>query len=423
MSLASVTDVLDAWILAENKIVTYKLLSRLLRIKANDAKVWMAQWHKNNPRIHATYVIHGLNMVTSAIADESLSQNSLTNNSATKTSQIPQIESQKSSTVRLVAQEDLETAKSDYRVVTSCHIYSLEPSKLSDIGILSSVRNDIRDAMIDQSSKISYLAQTYGVIFNDKVHQFEQNSSTTALVERTTKPIFKPEINSQDSNESAVINAAKGSEVSKRLEQPLPSLKKVPSLKRNASSSLASAFAKTQKPKPKPVADRSMGVTKEEDTAPQPVVEIPVSEEETRPASDQQRNAELHDMMMAEDEKQDTVSKDEGIKDAEMQEVDDWSASDTEMKESIPAPAIQPPRRRTKKKVKKQVHTKDAQGYIVTKEEWEWISCDEDPEPATSTGTTLSRQNSVRSINTKVKPPPKKKAGSQAGIANYFAKR
>lgn len=209
----------------------------------------------------------------------------------------------------------------------------------------------------------------------------------------------------------------------KRSEQPLPSLKKVPSLKRNASSSLASAFAKTQKPKPKPVADRSMGVTKEEDTAPQPVVEIPVSEEETRPASDQQRNAELHDMMMAEDEKQDAVSKDEGTKDAEMQEVDDWSASDTEMKESIPAPAIQPPRRRTKKKVKKQVHTKDAQGYIVTKEEWEWISCDEDPEPATSTGTTLSRQNSVRSINTKVKPPPKKKAGSQAGIANYFAKR
>lgn len=429
MSVNEATDVLDAWVLAENKIVTYKLLSRLLRVKVNHAKELMAQWHSTNPRTHATYVICGLDRVLQDNPVNVPSQGSSTQDDTWTSTQLAIMKPIRSRTVRLVPEEELEEVRSQFQEITSCHIYSLEPAKLKDIGLLFSVRNDIEEAMKGQSQKVVDLANTYGIIINTSVQKFEEANPGKGQSAKEKVPIFKKQATKEPElvkNEPPAV----ATEVVKKVEAQT-SGKDVSGLKRNASRSLASAFVKTQKPKPKLEVE-------------QPISSDSVSGQDIKtakgsaddkvrlPRKQDAAKTELHNKMMEEDAEPQSQPKPAVPGDVAevMADAEDWSASDTEMVDDVivaAAPLLPPAeesssRRRTKKKVKRQVHTTDAKGYMVTTEEWEWISCDEE-EVTKPVTPTLARQNSSKTSVSKVKAVPKKKQAGQASIGNYFAKK
>lgn len=430
MSAEECANTLTAWILTENKIVTYKLLSRLLRIKVNLAKQFMAEWHTDNPNVHATYVLCGTNFTNSSSERQVPSQVSSENQLRTSEVVRSTPQTTRSRVIRLVSQDELEKVRSGFQEVTSCHVYSLEPSRLKDISIVSSIAHDVKTAMIGQSTRIMDLANTYGLIFNPAVHELDQNPKKRKLPEYQIKPIIKaepvkkpPVIERETSNTSTSSKTA-------RSEKTID--KNVPALKRNASSSLASAFAKTQKPKVKSESEPATVIAQARQEVPSQQVppktniaplknQGSISETKEQRTKREEENKALKEMMMKDDDLEAVESPSNVVVDEVMLDADDWSASDTEMTETKPA-MVDPVRKRSKKRVKKQVHTTDAKGYMVTTEEWEWISCDEEEAPDPPAPI---RQNSTKSSlpPAKTKVAPKKKVTGQAGIASFFAKK
>lgn len=438
-------DILDAWILAENKVVTYKLLSRLLRCHVNFAKQTLAAWREKNPNSHATYVLCGTSNATISQDIEPPQQQSSMETEKDDDASTQKLNIEPHLTlvhnIRLVAEEDLEMMKAKYQSITSCHVYSVEPARLRDYAIVIDVRNDVKEAMRGQSTKIIDLASTFGTTFNAGVHEADQKRVTRHTQVQEMKPIMKVEPKAEPVAKPQSISR-ESSTTSQNKQIPEKSVM-VPKLKRSAASSLASAFAKTQKPKPKIKADpdnlevraqspeKKMKEEATNDPQPQKAVDRPPMKTKKQ----MEEEANLRDMMMLDDDEE----KEEEAKvavipaagpaveetvEADMLDGSDWSASDIEMTETkvAPAPVVVPEvvKKRTRKKVKKQVHTKDAKGYMVTKEEWEWVSCDEEEVAPVS---KLSRQASVKSETTKTVTAAKKKAPGQGGIASYFSKR
>lgn len=454
-------DTLDAWILVENKIVTYRLLSRLLRIHVDSAKEIMEEWHGRHPTTHATYVIVGQslrNPAAGAVATPVMDPSSehAPGESSLPLESVPRDCVQR---IQLVAREDLEKAKLRFISVLSETIYSLEPARLSDMSMIASCKHDVQEAMKGQSTKIMDLSKTYGTIFNAGVHKMDENPrKRIAPPERVIKPIMKvqePALKVLEDPKLATVKK-ESSSTSVRIgpQEPAPTEKKVPALKRNASSSLASAFAKTQKPKVKTEMP-AVAVTATKATTSACAV-LPTTKKEISlgggggggtAASEQKskqqaaQTAALRQMMEVDDDEvlPDSPAIDteialpqagargdteRGGADEDMLDAEEWSASDTEMKEVVvvpePVKVIEPVRKRSRKKVKKQVHTKDAKGYMVTKEEWEWVSCDEeDLGPTTATAPVRPHVP----VQSKAKPALKKKGSGGAGIASYFTKK
>lgn len=411
-------DILDSWVLADNKIVTYRLLSRLLRVKANHAKNLMAQWHSKNPGTHATYVLFGLDRGIEGEVDMARFPNSFSQDASSKSPRMSAKEPPRSRTIRLVSKEDLDKAKSGYRELHSLHIYSVEPARLSDQGLLSNVCNDIKDAIEGQSYQTKEFAEIYGLILNTGVHESEQDHPIKKTSICDPIPIFLKHI----SKEEDIVTVIKPPDNRQNSREKQVANKETSSLKRNATNSLASAFAKSQKPKARFEPEVSGGLGDKapsvEDSIDNTCTEDLIKKSANKVAV---KNTELHDMMMADDEPQEDVA----TKEDTMEDTAYWSASDTEMKEAVDLPpSAVHQRARVRRKIKRQVHTTDSKGYMVTKEEWEWISCDEEEDDKPMI-PVLARKDSTnsKSIASKIKTAPKKKSNGQAGIANYFAKK
>ncbi|CCG83129.1 protein of unknown function [Taphrina deformans PYCC 5710] len=417
-------DILDAWVLVDNRIVTYKLLSRLMRIRAADAASLMAQWHKSQENSHATYVLAVSNPVGIENAPTvSTTKGSTTSSNPSHTSAVPELSSANSTqtAVRLVSQDDLDRVKAQYETVLG----------LADVNMLTSCNVDIQEAMAGQSSKIANLSKTYGIIFNAQVDELNNDPKAHQKSAPQLRPIVKEPLNEEQSNDKVVPTIVSATGTAYQVLQDAkmaPAVAPIPVMKRSASSNLASAFAKTPKPKVKPtIKDHTKPDVKSklkheaESLDSTTNVNLP----KTSTSKQDTTKAELEAMMMEEDEvistKGNATSKVVPVTktkdDEDMLEAEDWSASDTEMREvEIPQSVAVSVRPRGRKKVKKQVHTKDAKGYMVTREEWEWVSCDEEEIPVPS----LARQSSTAS--TKSKATTKKKITS-GGIASYFTKK
>ncbi|SPO28644.1 uncharacterized protein UTRI_04522 [Ustilago trichophora] len=165
-STSDPTSFLTSWLQRDKKLITYRLLSRELRIHVDDAKEALANFfnsHKDKSDFDATYVLIGRSTCTDTQAEETnvakgdeedskLVGSSSTASSSTASprsfldSRISRRQTEAEVTrqvICLVSADQLEEAKSSLEEVTSCHIYSISPGRLRDAAQLTAVQHDL----------------------------------------------------------------------------------------------------------------------------------------------------------------------------------------------------------------------------------------------------------------------------------------
>ncbi|KAJ5952760.1 uncharacterized protein N7479_011173 [Penicillium vulpinum] len=436
-------------VLNERQPVTYRLLSRALKVHANQAKHILFEFHRNEnakkpQTVHATYVISGIQKApepapTNGHAND---EDEMMQSSPYLPSSMPNQDADshsiRTTSIMLAREEDLEDAKSTFHSISTIHVYSLEPTALPDLNALVDVNREI--ARTHGQEDPLECGKQWGMIQNRNVKRRTgarppppAAPAVKAPAAKASKPspkstvpakrplqkeasAAKPEATkSDDSHElkSAPSSAANSQTSSK------PSSKAAPA-KQKGNGNLFSSFAKA-KPKTKESAPAESAAPNAED-----VVLDDASEEEAEelfPDSTDKVAAANRESRKAREEKlKKMMDDDDGDEEADDEEMPD---ADEEPRE--PTPVEQPPpskpvelkeevtvqggRRRGKRQVMKKKTVKDEEGYLVTREEATWESFSED-EP-------VPKKKPVVNV-------PKAKAGKAAGqgnIMSFFGKK
>ncbi|KAH9219633.1 DNA polymerase subunit Cdc27 [Leptodontidium sp. 2 PMI_412] len=436
-------------ILTEDKVVTYRLLSRTLKIHVNDAKEMLYDFHrqqnaKKPGTIHATYLISGTKGKEEPLATNGAAkkdgEDDYMQSSPFMASSMPAAEGTGESgvlSITLVKEENLEEVRSQYEHISSIHVYSIGPHPLKDLQILSDITREIQVLCASEDAVES--APKYGTILNKNVKRrparrpppvaaapvpgpakaavkpklAEAKEAVKPTIKQETKPSQPSTANEFFGKGKAKAKPAASSNPSSKESTPNP-----PTLKHD-SSSIFKSFAKA-KPKLKREGTDSSAVESpamsaaedspmkdvvsddEEDTyaPPPPSKEIVDSDRKSR----KEREAALKKMMEDEDEDEVVVKPKPKRKEKEI--VD---------KEEIPI-TVSGGRRRGRRRVMKKKTVKDDEGYLVTKEEPVWESFSEDepvekPKPkAQASNTTAKTKKSAA------------KAG-QGNIMSFFGKK
>ncbi|EUC42308.1 hypothetical protein COCMIDRAFT_103875 [Bipolaris oryzae ATCC 44560] len=443
-------DYLAARILAENKPVTYRLLSRALKTNVNTAKRMLAEFHKTqNARkpksVHATYLLTGTprnseqsngskirkgedtdmrsSPFMSSMPDQEEDEDS-DYDSSPDNENTPSPRGVKETQILLVREEELEEILAGLEEGASIHIYSLEPGPLEIFGVLSLCNHEVTTKYADVNPLERW--KTYGSIRNEYIKRRTAKyappaaaTSSKASAKPASKPAEKP------ASKPAVTLGTKDKEsteenVSGR-STPQPSagastLKRSDSKpgakKDKASSDIFKSFAKA-KPKakestPAPVEDEPMQGMSEDEGDPDDEPEVKIDEEKNEAARKaREERAERLRKMMEDD--------DEDMPDAPAAAVESQTETSPAATPAADAPepaegeatfTVTNGRRRGRRRVMKKKKVKDEDGYLVTKEEAVWESFSED-EP----------------VPKKAKPAPSKPASSTGKGKNAGAKK
>ncbi|MCJ1249775.1 hypothetical protein MMC30_007001 [Trapelia coarctata] len=464
------TTYLAATVLNDGSIVTYRSLSRQLKVNINVAKRILYDFHqkqtsKKAGSVHATYLVSGMQAVNPASngvheTDEDTPMQSSPFMSSSMPHQDVDEHVAVMRVMTLAREEHLEgkeaAAKAKYETISSIHIYSLEPSTIQDLNVLSEVRRDITEKYAKEDPLL--VAQQYGTISNPRVKR--RTGPRPAIAPSSTTPVTQTKPASSVPASKVLPKASTPSIFPSTLSQPLSKMEvkqeqpkatstskkattKTPAMKREMSD----IFKSFSKPKPK--------LTKEETGSSHggtPAPETPQSETASNPIDAPMKDA-------SEDEQEEDVvalTKDSSSstqrklrlerKEALRKMMDD---EDEEMSDAPPvppaagsqdevlpaeAPASQEEgpseplvivsggRRRGKRQVMKKKTLKDDEGYLVTKEEAAWESFSED-EPAPATASTKPRSSlPASSAAAKEKKKGAAKTG-QGSITSFFGKK
>ncbi|KAJ5398101.1 hypothetical protein N7509_006214 [Penicillium cosmopolitanum] len=401
-------------VLNERRTVTYRALSRALKVHATKAKQMLYDFHRNEnakkpQSVHATYVISGFQKppaaetpVTNGHAkDEDEVMQSSPYLPSSMPNQDASFESPRVMSIIIAREEDLEDAKSTFHSISTIHVYSLQPTVLQDLNTLTDVCREIATAHA-QDDPLECGGQ-WGMIQNRNVKRrtgarppppaAKSKSEPMAPKAKaepavpTKRPLQKEESTPQPTSESESQSSSK------------PAAKTAP---KREKSNLFSSFAKA-KPKQKtstpaqstdPSQDgqfyrdyesyASSHITVVLDDASEEEQEelFPESGDKSAPAnreSKKDREDKLKQMM-----------EDEDTDDEEMPDADEEPEREPTPVEQPPPPkpaelkeevTVQGGRRRGKRQVMKKRTVKDEEGYLVTREEPSWESFSED-EPA-----------------------------------------
>ncbi|KAK3323580.1 DNA polymerase subunit Cdc27 [Cercophora scortea] len=438
-------------VLAEDKVVTYRLLSCALHVHVNTAKQMLYDFHKtqNEKRagaVHATYLIYG---VKQHVELASASHNG-GDGDVEMTSSMPDVDSVDDDvvptfTLSIVAEEGLEDALAEYDEVSAIHVYSVGPRPTKDFALLADVATDV----LSLGAQDDY--NEHAPISNPRMHRRERQVAS-AKAKTTTAPTHvkpKQEPKQEPSRLFPVKPApapapaktvAEAQAVKPDVETPektsssAPSKKPAPTLKRGGStnSSIMQAFSKattkvkkaeTSQPAT-PSGDESslqpMSDDGEDDTEiPQPRARV-VSGRKSKT----EREEELRRMMEEDDDgDEDEEEKAESL---------DEEPEEPEEEASAPEPTQDEPtevattsgdgRRRGKRRITKKKQIMDDQGYLVTIQEQGWESFSEDEAPVQP---IASKPKTASSAPPAPAAKPKKSGpkGSQGSIMSFFSKK
>lgn len=388
-------------ILSEQRTLSYRNVARACKVHVNAAKRMLYDFYNSQTKrkpgsVYATYLVAGVKKVESV-------QNGITNGHHSEDVHIPSSPppftssmlepSQRSEeesgtpvrTITLVREESLEDVKNEYETVTSLHIYSVSPTKLQDLVVLTDISRGLYADVFVKEDPLQH-SKTYGVIQNPEVRR-----------RKGKRPILPsgPASKFQPAKEPARHAAPKTEDTASRPSSRDSTITppKQPTLKRGGSSIL-SAFSKTQPPKPK---NDSQDTKMSDDEGESEDEAMFLDTGTTRPAkkrgSDAKKEredkaAKLRKMM---DDDEDEIAAAPKVEDAaanagpiatDQPDADDqegnvaWSNSEGE--KGVAAKQDEgPKRRRGKRKVMKKRTMKDEDGYLVTKEEPVWESFSE----------------------------------------------
>jgi len=409
---------LEEWVLEDDKVVTYKYLSKNLKVHVNVAKQMLfnfVQSQKN--KLGVVYLLSGL--VTCDHGD----------NSADFGTQ------QK---VVLVKEADLDRVKAKFAEMLSQHIYSVQKSSES-VSVTSLFGADKPEHGQDVTAGASLASIKHkaavpreGIIRAPPVVKQEIKS----------EPIVKKEEKKDSVKKGSGIEASFSKTVVKK-PSPVKTETTKPVTKDKGKTNIANMFAK-QSTKPKPT--KSETATEEkENIVNQKIEESKENKEEKKERkevtrfgkiieetntkrkskSDSQKRKRIQVMSDSEDDDDNDQEEDEEEKPVEEPEAAPVTKLIESDDEDIPATPVTKSVKSGRKRVKKQVDKTfmDEKGYMVTKKVYESASETDDESSEPAKVPSPKKQE-------KVEPPASKKAkitGSggkgQTGIMSFFKKK
>ncbi|PYH41569.1 uncharacterized protein BP01DRAFT_360219 [Aspergillus saccharolyticus JOP 1030-1] len=445
MAVADYKRYLAENVLNEQRTVTYRSLGRALRVHSTLAKQMLYDFHhnENNKKpnsVNATYILTGVQMApepatpANGLQSSAGTADTIPPSSPYISSSMPNQDGPADevavSSVLLVREEDLDDAKAMFQSIASIYVYSLQPTVLQDLNVLTDVARETL-ANHAQEDPLEY-GPSWGMIQNKNVKRRTgvRPPVPVPAPAKTAAPVRKPTTSEAPKQPTAETKdeEPKSQPTLKREDTPssTKSAEKTAPVKKEKSS-IFSSFAKA-KPKAKQedqATPTPSGADSAEPSASEDVVLDDASEDEpdelfpdsgkttitsTR-ESRKEREEKLRKMMEDDDEDEDEAMPDAAPSpEEESNIIDQPPAKPAEPKEEV---IVRAGRRRGRRQVMKKKTVKDEEGYLVTVEEPSWESFSED-EPA---------------------PPPKKKpavsaprakAGPKAGqgsIMSFFAKK
>ncbi|KAK3318560.1 DNA polymerase subunit Cdc27 [Apodospora peruviana] len=449
-------------ILTEEKVITYRLLSRALHVHPNTAKQMLYDFHKsqNDKRpgaVHATYLVYGIK----ASGDLSSAPQNGADGDVEMTSSMPEVDSLDNTVptfiLTLIQEQHLKDALSEYEEVSSIHVYSVGPHPAKDLSLLADVANEALRLGPDGSKNPA-------AIGNSRVRRRERPGAgaknvavavtaargpapATKVVQEEPKAaaaasLFKTTTTSKVKEEEP---AAKPPPGSSKVASSAPEKKAPPALKRGGSGSsggIMQAFSKAAATKAKKAEIWQPAIPSGDDSSIQPMSDDGEDDSEmipqpkaAGPSSTTRKNREaraeeLRRMMEEDDEEEDEEEKEESRPDSPVDE-EPMEVEPAEEPAAVPEKAEKVEvtgdgRRRGKRKVVRKKQIMDDQGYLVTIQEDAWESFSEDDKPAPppsfkqkTTGSASSTQSTAASSKSKKAAGPK---GSQGSIRSFFSK-
>ncbi|KAG9965056.1 hypothetical protein KCU61_g2102, partial [Aureobasidium melanogenum] len=443
---------LSANVLNDGQTVSYRTLSRALRVHNNLAKQMLYDFHRSQNNklpnsLHATYLVTGTQSLPLQQAEnDTLETQDASDKTLQTTSTHQSPGAYQATSLLLVDEHNLDTAKSTFDDVLSIHVYSIQPNKINDLHILTECNRAIMATAINEDLLETY--KQYGVIQNAQVkrrsmrnqHLQKQppaqkatplNPDTKAAnsMFSSSRPVANKDV-SRDTMNSA--KSTPDSSQASTQASTKPAATKTAPLKREGSS-LFKAFVKA---KPKTLsqatessAEPSPGVDSaaKEDEAMHDLSDEEADDEdaamldagaitETGGKSKKEREDELRRMMDMEDEPTiDAPTKAIAAEVPEGAEDEPDSRPEAQTKaEPEETVTVSDGRRRGRRRVMKKKTVQDEEGYLVTREEAAWESFSEE-EPAPKKAKV-----SVAPTTAKTKKAAPRGQGS---IMSFFSKK
>ena len=407
---------LEEWVLEEDKVVTYKYLSRNLKVHVNVAKQMLFNFvqsrQSSGDKLGVVYLMSGLVPAKGG-------EDAATAATCQK--------------VVLVKEQDRETVRAKFSELLSEHVYSVQKSA-EGVAVTSLFLADKSQPGQDFTAAAALTAVKHkAAVPREAVMVAAPSVKKEVSVKKEEAKKEKEPV-----KKSAGIEAAFSKTSNKKSSPEKTAVVKKPAQTSKGKSSISSMFAK-QASKPKPV---KTAAEEKENIVNQKIEEAAVETEEVKvknepkslPANNSKKSRDddskkrkriqvMSDSEEEEDDQDETNSEKPPEEEEEAPPVSKLIESDDE---EIPATPVRETktsktgRRRVRKLVDKTYM--DSKGYMVTKKEYESASeTDEETEPVKK--TSPKKQD-------KVEPPVTKKpkltnSGNkgQAGIMNFFKKK
>ncbi|KAH0558777.1 hypothetical protein GP486_004581 [Trichoglossum hirsutum] len=425
---AKYKEYLASAIICDHSIVTYRALSRALKIHVNTAKELLYEFHRERSSkepgsIHATYLLTGIRQTsgeggTAGEEDGKITHDGSFQSSPFMSSSMPTQDASDGKSlfksVMIVHENELEDAKALHVGTVSIHIYSLEPSRVENLRVLEDVNRETLIKYINEDPLEA--GATYGTIRNPNVRSIHTQVSSAAS--RGSATIEKMQSTSGDNeagsaNPTAAENESTQTKSGARKPIPLKRgqsdifksfAKSKPKLhKEDTGSSIAASISAIESaPQSEPEDEPMKDASEEEDDDFVMSTKESSSRKLDGRKSIAERQAELRRMMEDDDEPMED-SRDVTME--SLQESTETRPSEPQEPEvaGIHIVSSGGGRRRGRRKVMKKKTVKDEEGYLVTREEPVWESFSEaEPEPpkpktptpaASSAGPSKSRKS------------------------------
>ncbi|KAK9236199.1 DNA polymerase subunit Cdc27 [Lipomyces kononenkoae] len=472
MASESYSTFLATRLVHDQETITYRLLSRELKIHTALAKRYLYAFHASSKsiypdKVHATYLISGQKRpATTATGDVLMSDVSSPPSTLPDTD--AGVEEEIVETVlELVPEEELDDAKSTFRKIAYVHVYSLEPTRLpEDFITLAECGRKVRD--IDLNEDPHAISKTYGVIAEPaaKRQQLGQVASAqpkkpeAILPPRSKAPHAEPEAKQRppskastlpspfppttakadrDRPSTAEVEASTKSIKKEKIESPPKKKLASPALKSGSTPSTVIRKTKSRSPTSRSSSQpsqelQSMFSSSEDENDKDEREDLVKTEAEAESPKDV--IGSIHESFISDEidlsiDKTPAKPKETNIKseDVEMESAPQLEEPGEHTTKISPTKRAH---RRGRRKVTKPIHTKDANGFLTTKYEevWESYSEPSDEEPsgtrsaASIKGSSTPAPKKEKDVNVKKENGSKKKpaSGGQSSLMSFWKK-
>ncbi|MCJ1454329.1 hypothetical protein MMC28_004682 [Mycoblastus sanguinarius] len=457
---------LAASVLNDGKIISYRTLSRESKVHSNVAKKILYEFHrvqnsKHPGSVHATYIVDGVRKITQESGVNGLQHDGEyvhIQSSPYMSSSMPHEDEDVTPprTIILARERELEAVKTTFNRIYSIYIYSLGPSPVQNLQILSECNQTIAARFANEDplliGKVCGVIQNAGVKRrmgrrpnlvappvlaakgNDRAKHKSQESSRPSTA--NTKCVDRPSSSGKSSRSTPQAETKLEVKVEHSKNANKKPASKLPPMRREQSD----IFKSFSKPKVAKLKREDTESSNDASPVPTIVKSENASIHEDEPMHDASEDEQIDDSMetgatdlqsrMSQSQRAEQLRKMMEDEDEEMEATAENPHTEAQVSapgdkptapdESSPEPpvVVGRGRRHGRRKVMKKKTIKDEEGYLVTKEEPAWESFSEDEPPLQKDRIHISSAtlSTVKNKKTGGKP-------GQGSIMSFFGKK